>query len=683
MTWWHYLLLANLYLVVFFSFYMIFLRKETFFQLNRVYLVGAALLSFFIPLIQSDWIRNLFITQRVQQTIYNLPVVEYQFNAAPQDNQYTIGQILAIVYLAGIVILSVKLAWQLFTLKRVINQPEATAAYSFFNKIKVEEDTGDREIIVAHELAHARQWHSADILLIEAIMIINWFNPVVYFYRKAIKHIHEFIADQDALKAGTNKAEYAMLLLSQTFITPPHSLVTPFFNHSLLKQRIMMLHKNKSQRIKLIKYGLSAPLFALMLILSSATINNSKTITTIHDKAEQVFLIPAGGESASEISADLLKDNQVSPPAKPARDTAKKNDVFTAVDSPPTFPGGIDGFYKYLASNLRYPQEARNQNIQGKVFLQYVIEIDGRLSDIKVVRGIGGGCDEEAIRVLKGSPRWVAGSQNGKKVRVQYVLPITFSTNKMSDVPEVKLKGNGLTTGVLVSKNGDGVYTSLEQPATFPGGMESFYGYLQHNLKYPTAAREKNVQGKVFVQYIIETDGSLIDLKIVRGIGSGCDEEAIRVMKGSPKWIPGMQGGKAVRSMYTLPISFTLSDPKKLPAKDTVLKKADLIFIRKGESPERTYSLSHHVAFFAISDTSKRVGQVFVNKGGVPGQNPLYIIDGKEGDLPTLPQIPPGEIESIRVYRGPDATTTYGPKAIFGVIVVATKHKYSPPADTK
>src|SRR5207302_7439961 len=129
--------------------------------------------------------------------------------------------------------------------------------------------------------------------IIEAILIVNWFNPVVYLYRFAIKHIHEFIADRQAIKAGTDKTDYALLLLSQTFNAPAHRLVNPFFNKSLLKQRILMLQKNKSHHVALIKYGLTAPLFVLMLILSSATVNNSKTIRLLNKKAEWVFLTPA------------------------------------------------------------------------------------------------------------------------------------------------------------------------------------------------------------------------------------------------------------------------------------------------------------------------------------------------------------------------------------------------------
>ena len=151
-----------------------------------------------------------------------------------------------------------------------LSKKKCELVYSFFKKIKIGENIADYKVIAAHENVHAGQWHSADVLLVETVMVINWFNPVVYLYRLAIKHIHEFIADRQAIKSGTNKEDYALLLLSQTFNAPAHQLVNPFYNHSLLRQRIIMMQKNNSNRMALIKYGLSVPLFVLMLILSSA-----------------------------------------------------------------------------------------------------------------------------------------------------------------------------------------------------------------------------------------------------------------------------------------------------------------------------------------------------------------------------------------------------------------------------
>jgi TonB family protein len=471
MNWWHYLILVNTYLTLFYGFYYLLLRRETFFQLNRVYLIGTATLSFFIPLIQSQWVKDLFITRQVQYTIYGGNAVTISDLAPIKDNPITVGQVLVMLYTAGVVILTIRLMVQLILLRRIIKDPSPSASYSFFNKIRVNDGIDGKEVIESHELVHARQFHSADVLIIEAVMIINWFNPVVYLYRFAVKQVHEYIADRHTLNAGTNKADYALLLLSQTFDAPAHQLVNPFFNHSLLKKRIMMLQKNKSQRIKLIKYGLSAPLFILMLILSSATISNSKTVNAIHNRAEAALERPA------IVLADTTKHTVVItynpktdklPAANP--DTTPKNKiVFTSVEISPTFPGGEVAFGRFLAANIKYPEEARKAKLQGRSVITFVVEMDGSLSDIKVVRPLGGGTDEEAIRVLKISPKWKPGIQNGHVVRVAYAVPISFTladdkARKTGFVPQAK-NGNTTTTyaGAKVIKTTVTAFNNVER----------------------------------------------------------------------------------------------------------------------------------------------------------------------------------------------------------------------------
>ena len=472
MTWWQYLLLVNIYLVLFYGFYVLLLRSETFFKLNRIYLVASALLSFLIPVIHSDWVQNLFITQKVEDTlmVYSAPIMVYHFKPI-EENHITIGELIVLIYITGAIVLTARFMWQLISLKKIINQPEATGAFSFFNSIRLNEEAARNEIITAHEKVHARELHSADIMLIEAISIINWFNPVVYLYRLAIKHIHEFIADSQAVESGTTKAEYALLLLSQTLAAPAHQLVNPFFNHSLLKRRIIMLQKNRSQRMALLKYGLSAPLFILMLILSSATIGKSRTVNLLNKKAEVVFLTPAQAldSSVKDTSAMEEMETAASPAIPiaqqnkdneqitviPADTTVKSGPIFTAVEKNPQFVGGITAFYRFLTSNIRYPEAMRKNNIQGKVFLTFVIERDGSLSDIKSLRDVGYGSGEEAIRVLSISPKWEPGIQNGRAVRVQYTVPISFAldkgnpvkdtTMKSGDVPDKGNKANNLT----------------------------------------------------------------------------------------------------------------------------------------------------------------------------------------------------------------------------------------------
>ena len=347
MNWLQYLILVNIYLVLFYVFYALLLSRETFFQLNRIYLVGAALLSFFIPMVQSDWVKDLFITQKVQYTIYSSPIILYQFKPI-RDAHLTIGQVFTAVYVTGIVFLLARFAWQLIVLNKMMSKQLSAAAFSFFNNVKLGDDTENRDIIAEHENAHARQWHSADVLIMEAVMIVNWFNPVVYLYRFAVKHIHEFIADRQALKSGASKADYALLLLSQTFDAPAHQLINPFYNKSLLKLRIMMLQKTKSERKALIKYFLSAPLFILMLILSSATVNNSKTIFLIDKNVQKVFLKPAKLIGSDIISNNLASSTMASSSTNTVttQDTTQKptGPVFTSVEQVPEFVGGLKAF---------------------------------------------------------------------------------------------------------------------------------------------------------------------------------------------------------------------------------------------------------------------------------------------------------------------------------------------------
>ncbi|MDB5149795.1 MAG: TonB family protein [Mucilaginibacter sp.] len=651
MSWWQYLLLVNIYLLLFYGFYVLLLRKETFFQLNRLYLVSAALLSFMIPVMQANWVQNLFITQQVKYTLYSSPVLVYHFKPI-EESPVSIGQILLVLYLAGIVFLSGRLIWQLFKLKKVISEPVSDVSYSFFKKVKLNADGEENAAIATHEDVHAKQWHSADVLLIELVMIINWFNPVVYFYRRAIKHIHEFIADRHAVKAGTDKADYAMLLLSQTFHTPSHDLVNAFFNKSLLKERIIMLQKSNSHRMALVKYGLSAPLFILMMVLSSATINNSDTITVINTKADKVFSTPA--TKVTEITIDEPPKIDEKPVA--AADTTP---VYTAVERVPEFPGGLEAFGKFLATNIKYPASAREQKIQGRVIITFVVERDGSLSNERVVRGITDDLDNEALRVMKLSPQWKPGTQSNRPVRVQYTVPISFAL--AADADTTKTVAPSRFSIASTQSDSGPVFTSVEQVPEFPGGIEAFGKFLATNVKYPKAARDNNVQGRVIITFIVEKDGSLSNMKVLRGIGSGCDEEAVRVLSISPAWKPGIQNGKKVKVQYSVPISFTLADSKPTKPGEN---KTGAIETGDANSPSFAGQLrgDSTKATFSIRD------------GFTKGAPPLYIINGVvQPPSFALNTIDPAGIESISVLKDKSSAAIYGEKGANGVILITTK----------
>ena len=235
---------------------------------------------------------------------------------------------------------------------------------------------------------------------------------------------------------------------------------------------------------------------------------------------------------------------------------------FVSMETPPSYPGGMASFYKFLGETISYPKQAKDENIQGNVFVSFTVEKDGSLNDIKVDRKLGGGTDEEAIRVLKLSKKWNPGMQNGKVVRVKYNIPIKFKIpGKEANVaptssPINKVKLSSPTDTTIYS------FVALENPPKFPGGMEEFYKFLGDNVKYPEVAKANKVEGYVFVSFVVEKDGSLTSIKPERKLGSGADEEAVRVLSLSPRWFPATIGDYPVRVKYNLPIKFSLASIK-------------------------------------------------------------------------------------------------------------------------
>jgi len=212
--------------------------------------------------------------------------------------------------------------------------------------------------------------------------------------------------------------------------------------------------------------------------------------------------------------------------------------IFIDVEEPPTFPGGDSAMVAYLKHNLHYPPTEKEKGIQGKVFVGFVIEKDGSVSSVEVKRGIGEECDAEAVRVVKEMPNWEPGKQSGIVVRMAMVLPISF-----------KIVAPPIDTTI---------YTTVEKMPTFPGGEFKMYEFLAMNIRYPQRAREDGYSGTVYVRFVVEPDGTITNTEVAKGVGGGCSEEAVRVVKMMPNWIPGEASGKKVRVTYTLPINFRL-----------------------------------------------------------------------------------------------------------------------------
>lgn len=446
MNWPSYLIQVNIYLVLFYAFYVLVLQNETFFKWNRIFLICSGILSFLIPVIQSEWIKELFVTDEIVQAKQILnPVLLNEVQIGAVSNQsLTMADYIYIVYFAGIILFLLKFIWQLFLVSKSFRKENL--AQSFFGKIEVSESIPSRDSILKHENIHAAQMHSADVIFFELLAIVNWFNPIVYAYKKSVKFIHEFIADE-AASDDVGKTDYALLLVSTVFGIKQEQLTNNFFNQSLLKKRIIMLHKPKSSKTALLKYGLSAPLFAAMVVFSSATINKTdlSDVKVIEENiasgsSDNAAIRPnttlksASSKAADEVQSQKNRELPVSS-LKQTSDSSGVYDV-ASIEVMPEYPGGLRKFYEWVGQNYRYPAAAHKAGVSGKVFITFVVEKDGTLSNIRILKDLGHGTGEAALQMLSKSQAWKPGIQNGKKVRVQYNLPLSLQLNK-PNTPQV------------------------------------------------------------------------------------------------------------------------------------------------------------------------------------------------------------------------------------------------------
>jgi TonB family protein len=253
----------------------------------------------------------------------------------------------------------------------------------------------------------------------------------VYAYKQSIRLIHEFIADEIASQEEASKADYALLLFHQQFGLQPVPLTNTFFNPSLLKLRIAMLQKERSDRDSLLKYGFIAPLFLLMLTLSSATLA-TKSLAKVEKQMEEISKQTVAPKVPTRTAQEVLANDGinlssafiVSPSI--AEEMNMKGKKVDETDQPASFKGGLEGLAMYLSTNLKYPAEAQAKKITGKVYIQLVVNVDGKASDFKVLKGLGGGCQEEALRVLQQVEGWIPALSKGKSVSSTLVIPINF-----------------------------------------------------------------------------------------------------------------------------------------------------------------------------------------------------------------------------------------------------------------
>lgn len=420
-----YLLQVNVGLILFYALYKLVCTRDTFFRSRRFILIVSLVLPFILPFIDvREWLesrdRMIMLTHFDYSAV--LPEIVVGSEAAETENRvFVLSEWIGYLYLAGVLVLLVRLAVQAFSLYRlIVRMPEKeingvrvkclndpSGPFSFFrwifmNPAAVKED--EISEILTHEMAHVKQHHSVDVLLAEMVSICCWMNPFAWILKREVRLNLEFLADRKVMEAGFATKSYQYHLLGLAY---NHKYgLSNNFNFSHLKQRIIMMNKKKSNAAGHIKYALFVlPAFALLV---AGNISCSQDASQTEDAKEEVVA-------------------PVSPEAKEApADSTAKEEVFMVAEQMPEFPGGMKEMLKFLQENVKYPENAMKNNVQGRVIVQFVVEKDGTPTEFKVVRAVDPDLDAEALRVLKTMPKWKPGMQKGEVVRVKYTVPVTF-----------------------------------------------------------------------------------------------------------------------------------------------------------------------------------------------------------------------------------------------------------------
>ena len=420
-----YLLQVNVGLILFYALYKLVCTRDTFFRSRRFILIVSLVLPFILPFIDvREWLesrdRMIMLTHFDYSAV--LPEIVVGSEAAETGNRvFVLSEWIGYLYLAGVLVLLVRLAVQAFSLSRLIlRMPEKeingvrvkclndpSGPFSFFgwifmNPAAVKED--EISEILTHEMAHVKQHHSVDVFLAEMVSICCWMNPFAWLLKREVRLNLEFLADRKVMEAGFATKSYQYHLLGLAY---NHKYgLSNNFNFSHLKQRIIMMNKKKSNGAGHIKYALFVlPAFALLV---AGNISCSQDASQTEDAKEEVVA-------------------PVSPEAKEApADSTAKEEVFMVAEQMPEYPGGMKEMLKFLQENVKYPENAMKNNVQGRVIVQFVVEKDGTPTEFKVLRSVDPDLDAEALRVMKAMPKWKPGMQKGQVVRVKFTVPVSF-----------------------------------------------------------------------------------------------------------------------------------------------------------------------------------------------------------------------------------------------------------------
>jgi hypothetical protein len=533
MNWIYYLLEANGYLSVFYLLYYAAFRNETWYQLNRAYLLMAGVIAFILPVTQLGILKPDDTGSQVITIISAQAIKHTAIAPAPTLNlaDYLLG-----VYLLGAAVMALLFVYKLVSLIRLIRKPKrsnvgeyklfvingSSSAFSFFNYLFIGENVSGRDTIIRHELVHIRERHSFDIVFLELIKIISWFNPLIYVMQADLKAVHEYIADEQTAAFERDASGYSSFLVNNAYGIGGPTIAHSFFNFNLLKKRIIMLHQKRSGNLARLKYLMALPVGLALLCLS--TLGFTKTYGWLD-------LAPA----KKQPSQKTLRDTNKSLPAGKYRYAAsnttgkgyKYEETGYLVKNEANFRviiteknGEQTEYYRNSATKA---QLALLQNKYGYSFPK--MKIFSRLPPPPPL-------PPAPVALNPPSPQ-----SPPSKLEPPKSITINTPVKKMAPPPPPQPKVPEITIA----------------PPPPPKPFSGLYKYLAVHIRYPTKARDNHIGGREMVMFDV-TDGKIGNINIIRNIDADIDGEITRVLNN----VSGQLDMKS--GHYGLPLSFVVQD---------------------------------------------------------------------------------------------------------------------------
>ena len=515
-------------IAVFYMFYRLMLARETFHRVNRLVLLLTAVASFVLPLCVITMHETVTMEAMPVMTVDNLTVDDVAPMPEPVVETPWWQILLPVLFMIGMVVTIGHTLMSMFRILMLIKRSEKhpqsdgtticvsgnadVPPFSWMHYIVMNQsDYAERNAaILAHERGHIRLRHSWDLLLVDTLTALQWFNPAMWMLRSDLRAIHEYEADGEVLSLGINARQYQYLLITKAASIGGYSLANGI-SHSTLKNRInMMLHK-KSSQTSLLKLLALVPIVGLALAVNAEKVQDVVYTNTVAPSAEEL------------VNEEIL---QAEPQPAEVVDEAKNKPItFQVVFSPEDSP--IAGVPVLIVETGK-PVKSAETDKDGKFVLDNPVV--GSLVTFTVVNYSKG------IRITK------------DMVAKGDVVKVAFEANRSG-----KKEPEG-------TPDSNKAYDVVDEMPQFPGGPYALFEFISKNIQYPKEAEDANLQGRVIVSFVVEKDGSVSNAKVVRPIDPLLDAEALRVVNSMPKWIPGKQNGEAIRIKYTVPVTFRLED---------------------------------------------------------------------------------------------------------------------------